>query len=54
VYASYDHATTGDQGRLRYFMYFPWLPEEAALSILNASLKKKKKQYFENEFIKTE
>jgi len=26
-------ATTGDQGKLTYFMYFLWLPVEAALSL---------------------
>ena len=26
-------ATTGDQGKLTYFMYFPWPPVQAALYI---------------------
>jgi hypothetical protein len=27
-------ASSGGQGRLKYFMYFPWPPLEAGLSIL--------------------
>ena len=45
-------ATTEGQGKLAYFMYFPWPPLEAALSIFNVCFFVKK-QLFEKELMKT-
>jgi hypothetical protein len=45
-------ATTRGEGKLTYFIYFPCLLVEAALSIFNFSFKKET-QFSEEELMKT-